>query len=270
MYNSATVKRRYDDSNKNSNRFAFVVVVAFHALLFIGLKGNYFYRVYPPPEPKGIELVFEREFPQGVRRSPEQRPVAQPDIVSESGNSAPQSVPVARTNQSVKPQAQPDVRPTDLPEDGDVEKPAEPPVNQRGLFRSTNDGQQDAVKPQSVSDNNALPGVGRADSETRTANTPLGSSHQQMITFDLDGRAPIGELPKPDYKTNKQGRVVVEITVDRDGRVVKAAAQTRGSTTQDSELRRKAEEAARRARFNVKGEGALFQTGRIIYDFKLN
>ncbi|MDR2564438.1 MAG: TonB family protein [Prevotellaceae bacterium] len=247
-----------------------MIVLIFHALLFIGLKGNYFYRIYPPPAPKGIELVFEREPEQGFRRNPVQKPVVNPDIVNEPGNSAPQSAQVAHSNQSTKPQAQPDVKPSDLPEDGDVEKPAETPVNQRALFHSSNEGDKEANKPASLSDDNNSAGVGHENTATRTADTPLGPSHRQMVTVDLAGRSQVGELPKPAYTTNKQGRVVVEITVDRDGRVVKAAAQTKGSTTQDGELRRKAEEAARRAKFNVKKDAPLFQTGRIIYDFKLN
>ena len=86
--------------------------------------------------------------------------------------------------------------------------------------------------------------------------------------FDLAGRGLVGSLPEPNYPSNKEGKVVVKIVVDREGRVTSATAQSVGSTTTDGELRRVAEEAARKARFTPSATNDI-QTGTITYRFKL-
>jgi TonB family protein len=89
-----------------------------------------------------------------------------------------------------------------------------------------------------------------------------------MITAKLSGRS-ISSLPSPAYEIQNQGTVVVEITVDRDGKVVKAKATAKGSTTQDGRLWKAAEDAARKARFSPKNDAPPFQTGTITYVFTL-
>lgn len=86
--------------------------------------------------------------------------------------------------------------------------------------------------------------------------------------FDLAGRSVVGTLPPPVYGANKQGRVIVEITVDAGGVVVNAVYRARGSTTNDSELVNAALNAARRSRFNLIDSDDL-QTGTITYNFRL-
>lgn len=86
-------------------------------------------------------------------------------------------------------------------------------------------------------------------------------------TFDLNGRwLGEGELPRPVCNVEHEGRVVVTITVDPSGRVINTSS-IKGSNTNDVALRRAAEEAARRARFNPV-EGVNNQTGTITYYFK--
>lgn len=87
-------------------------------------------------------------------------------------------------------------------------------------------------------------------------------------SFDLTGRSIVGQLPKPAYNVNKGGRVIVEITVDTDGKVVNAQYRPGGSTTNESELINAALRAARQSRFSrIEGEG--LQMGTITYNFKL-
>jgi TonB family protein len=93
--------------------------------------------------------------------------------------------------------------------------------------------------------------------------TGLGS---EGSGFDLAGRSIVGSLPAPNYPSNRSGRVVVDITVDAEGRVTSAAYRAQGSTTNSGELVGAAIEAARRARF-TEGEG--LQSGTITYNFIL-
>lgn len=87
-------------------------------------------------------------------------------------------------------------------------------------------------------------------------------------TFDLNGRSISGEgLPVPVNTVQAEGRVVVNITVNPAGQVI-ATGINRRTNTVDPELRKAAEDAARRARFN-NIDAVDNQTGTITYYFKL-
>ena len=86
-------------------------------------------------------------------------------------------------------------------------------------------------------------------------------------TFDLNGRSITGEgLPRPISTTQDEGRVVVTVTVNPAGEVVATSINPRTNTT-NPELRKVAEEAAKRARFD-KINGVDNQIGTITYYFK--
>lgn len=86
--------------------------------------------------------------------------------------------------------------------------------------------------------------------------------------YDLSGRRLQGAFPKPNYASNKSGRVVVDITVDSQGRVTRAVFRPQGSTTTDNALVTAAIAAARRAQFDII-EGSPDQRGTITYNFRL-
>ena len=87
-------------------------------------------------------------------------------------------------------------------------------------------------------------------------------------TWDLGGRDPIGgELSRPLYNVQEEGRVVVTIIVDPDGNVIDTRIHSRTNTT-NLQLRNAAIEAARRTKFDKVG-GENNQSGTITYYFKL-
>ncbi|MEY8685275.1 cell envelope integrity protein TolA [Bacteroides sp. AN502(2024)] len=87
-------------------------------------------------------------------------------------------------------------------------------------------------------------------------------------TFDLGGRSlGTGSLPKPVYNVQEEGRVVVNITVNPAGRVVSTSISPQTNTV-NSALRKAAEDAAKKARFNTI-DGVSNQTGTITYYFNL-
>lgn len=87
-------------------------------------------------------------------------------------------------------------------------------------------------------------------------------------TFDLGGRS-LGAsgLPKPAYEVPEEGRVVVNITVNPSGVVIATSINPKTNTV-NSVLRKAAEDAAKKARFNTV-EGVNNQTGTITYYFNL-
>ncbi len=88
--------------------------------------------------------------------------------------------------------------------------------------------------------------------------------------FSLSGRSLDGALPEPNYGIQEEGIVVVQVTVNKYGHVVAAVYQFKGTTTQNSTLKRAAIEAAKKAKFNSDKNASAFQKGTITYHFELH
>lgn len=111
-------------------------------------------------------------------------------------------------------------------------------------------------------------GQGIQGSPTGNSSTGAASGVGGYGSFSLDGRSlGPGGLPRPTYNVQDEGRVVVTITVNPAGEVI-ATSINRQTNTVNAALRRAAEEAARKARFN-QVDGIGNQTGTITYHFKL-
>ncbi|MDA3927649.1 MAG: hypothetical protein PF541_01730 [Prolixibacteraceae bacterium] len=89
------------------------------------------------------------------------------------------------------------------------------------------------------------------------------------ISYNMSGRS-AESLPKPTYPGQEEGTVVVQVTVDKYGKVTKAEPGVKGTTTSDMSLRNAAKNAALTARFNEDSNAPAFQTGTITYRFVLN
>lgn len=87
-------------------------------------------------------------------------------------------------------------------------------------------------------------------------------------TFDLNGRSlGQGGLPIPVYNVQEEGRVVVTIVVNPAGHVISTSINKRTNTV-NPVLRKAAEDAAKKARFNAV-DGPDNQSGTITYYFRL-
>jgi TonB family protein len=192
--------------------------------------------------------VAKQTAPKQVRQ-PEPK---QEEQLTQDHEDAPVVVKKNDKKQTTKPKTEP--------------KPVEPPkpqVNKRALFKGnvtqmatpgggtkTGSGTQGAVNgsPEGLPD-----GDGKGGSGGR---------------FDLAGRSLVGSLPKPSYNAKAEGRVVVDIRVSSEGKVISATYQSKGSTTQNAILVKAAENAAKQARFNVDNSSPV-QQGTIVYIFKM-
>ena len=114
------------------------------------------------------------------------------------------------------------------------------------------------------------PGSGTGGGTGNGTGTGSGIGSGSGISYDLSGRS-FRSLPKPSYNSAEQGRVVVTIWVNRDGRVTRVISGAKGTTVTDPSLIRQAESAARQALFSTNNSGPDEQVGKIIYNFiKLN
>jgi len=89
------------------------------------------------------------------------------------------------------------------------------------------------------------------------------------VTYSLSGRNLLS-TPKIKDNSQEQGKVVVDITVDKNGKVIKATPGGRGSTTTSALLYKKAKEAALKTKFNAKPELIGDQKGQMTFVFILN
>ena len=95
-----------------------------------------------------------------------------------------------------------------------------------------------------------------------------GTGDKGPSSYYLEGRK-VNSLPLPKYELQKDGIVVVEVFVDRSGKVTRANPGYKGSTTLEENLLRVAKEAALKATFEVKQDAPEVQKGTITYNFKL-
>jgi TonB family protein len=89
------------------------------------------------------------------------------------------------------------------------------------------------------------------------------------IGYKLGGRGSVS-FKKPDNPTQKDGTVVVDIWVNRAGKVIRAKSGARGSTTTNPILQKQAEEAALKAKFKADSNAAFEQKGTMTFVFILN
>jgi len=153
-----------------------------------------------------------------------------------------------------------------VPTPTDPTPTAEPPrqVNRQALFPGR------ASANASASEGTA----GGPGNQGDPAGDPVGAHEGTGMgtggdSYALSGRSLVGALPKPAYNARAQGRVVIEVHVDQQGRVTRAVFRSVGSTTTNATLVAAAERAARAARFDVKEDAPVTQTGTITYNFRM-
>ena len=98
------------------------------------------------------------------------------------------------------------------------------------------------------------------------SNNPVGHGTIGGNSWSLAGRS-MKKMPKPSTQFNQEGKVVVNIQVNSEGKVMSATVGE-GTTVSDYQTRQVALEAARKAEFSP-SENRI-QVGTITYTFKLN
>ncbi|MCK5028200.1 MAG: TonB family protein [Bacteroidales bacterium] len=139
-------------------------------------------------------------------------------------------------------------------------------VNENALFPGRNrNNDNNSSEGETEGQGNQGSTTGSVDSQNHTGGESMGTSG---TSFSLAGRNP-ESLPKPEYKYQIEGKVVVEITVDKYGNVTSAVPGVKGSTTLDAKLLSAAKKAALKAKFDKKPDAPAYQKGTITYFFRL-
>lgn len=140
----------------------------------------------------------------------------------------------------------------------------EPSVNPLALFKANSGGSEgETGKPGDQGNPNGDPNAKNHYGDPGNGDRPGTGGN----FYNLGNRKMIGTLPKPTYPGNEQGKVVVEIFVDRTGAVVKATAGIKGSTLLSKKYLDAAFNAAFKAKFDANPDATELQRGTITYNF---
>lgn len=244
-------------------KYGLVATVFFHGLLLLAFIFWGFSAPDPPPAEEGILINFgNSETGLG-----DIEPVGNENPQTQSNASASENEILAQNfEESVylkdpKKNKKENVQTPD-PKTDEKEEKKEQQVNQNALFPGNQNNSSGQGNTQGNGNQGSPDGSPNSNNYTGSGQGNNGSS------WSLSGRNNKA-LPKPKYTGNEQGKVVVEIFVDQNGKVVKANTGYKGTTTSNQALRQAAYDAAMNAKFDTKNDAPEVQRGTITYIFEL-
>lgn len=104
------------------------------------------------------------------------------------------------------------------------------------------------------------------DNSSKETSVKKGSLRDSSISFSLIGRTAV-DIPNPIYTCDRSGKVVINITVNALGNVIKTSVNKGASSTSNECLTDMAQEYAAKARFSRQA-GRDSQPGTITYNFQ--
>ena len=250
-----------DNKEKKDKGIAAVGTIVFHALAVLILFLMAFRTPLPLPGEEGVEVDLGM-MNQGMGNIQPEKPAipqaAQPqqqpnksteDIVTQNDDEAPS----LEKPKNTKPKQ---------------EKPAEEPkptVNQRALFKGSDTPQAGGSEgitgqPGDQGNPNGLAGIKKYEGQGGKGNGP---------GYDLGGRG-AKSLHRPSDDFTEEGTIVIDIWVNRAGKVTKAEVSTKGTTIINSSMRDMAKQAALRSSFASDPTAPEEQHGTITYNFVIN
>lgn len=247
---------------KNKNK-AIIGTIITHALLLLLLFVFAFRTPLPLPEEKGILVDFGGGG-GGGGQSGEMSDV-RPENVSENNQNV--SDPSRQTEQYVTQNTE---RTNVVSSDSKSQVKEQPVVDPRiSNFWSSNSSKSSQGSGTGTGTGNGSGNGSGTGSGTGTGDgsgVGPGSGDGSGPNFNLHGRSS-KYIPIPEYTEQDQGKVVVDIWVDKNGNVTKAIAGAKGTTTSNPSLWKKAQQAALNAKFSVNANAPEEQKGTITYNF---
>ena len=240
--------------------------VIFHALLVVALLFLALKTPLPLPGEEGVEVSLgDAETGSGLTQPEKIKPIQQVKLVipdPEPKEIIQQDVEEAPALEEEKPED------TKVEEEIVEEKPVEevkeePKVNPDALYTPhKKDDDESGNQGNGLEQADQGKTSGSKDSKKPDGIAGMGDG----ISFDLEGRGSI-HLPKPAYESMEQGKVVVTVWVNKQGKVTRALEGAKGTTITDLRLRNLARDAALKAVFTPDPNAPDLQKGTITYNF---
>lgn len=221
---------------------------------------------YDPPDPpipeEGVEVnIGDSDFGIGSVPMP--------------ASKASSYAPPAAQNQVATQQTEPSVGMPSTPNQGTITNPSaqeqpqvenkEPEINRNALFT----GRRNRTEQGGTGSEGNTSGAGNQGNPGGTpTSTNYNGGRGSGTNYRLVGRNAVS-LPKPDYNSNQQGKIVIDIWVNQQGQVTRVEGPAQGSTITNSTMVEQAKKAAHKARFNADTKALEEQKGTITYIFTI-
>lgn len=250
---------------ERNNRAGLIGTIVFHALLlllflFVGMS----YPDPPPPE-EGITINFGNsedgmgDNPTEELSESESETSEQSTTNTSSSSAAEQQVQTQNTTETVNINASNNTSQSTTTTQNSTSQNLSEALN---AFNSSTSSSSNEGETGNQGNQGSLEG-------DLNSNNYTGGGVGNGVTYSLSGRTLLS-MPKIEDNSQEQGKVVVDIVVDKFGKVIKATPGGRGSTTTSPILYKKAVEAALKTKFNAKPELVSDQKGQMTFVFILN
>lgn len=254
-----------NESNPNDRNRGILATVLFHlALVLLFIFYGLTYQDPPPEDGIAINFGYEDDGSGTTTQSApqESQPQAAEPVEEEITTQEMVEAPTVNTE-----------KPNEKPVEKPIEKPKE---EQKPTPDSRLQGALDKTKTQQ--------GTGQSEGETTGGGdqgSPNGDRNSPNRTgnggsggngdYNLTGRSAVIKQ-KPNYDCDAEGRVIVKVRVDRNGKTIYAEpganTETLKTNTGDSCLLKRAKEAALKTTWSEKKDAPETQVGFIIYNFQ--
>jgi hypothetical protein len=257
-----------EQKERKSRIIAIVGTILFHALMLVVLLLLAFHTPLPLPGEEGVEVNLGYSD-DGMGDIQPEVPALAPNAAQPPSQNKVDEQMVTENNEetpAIEKNKKKDIKPSPIPVKKTtpvVEKPKEPTVNQKAMYP----GKSTKTSPGGNQGITGKPGdQGKPNGTPGSPNYDGNGGKGDGISYDLGGRGS-RSLPKPTYDSPEQGKIVVSIKVNREGKVTYASAGAKGTTISEINLRQQAESAARKTLFAADADAPEEQRGTITYVF---
>ena len=270
-------------TNKNKNKiYGIIGTVVFHAIVLVLLFTLCFRTPLPLPGEAGVEVNLgmyaqglghqssQPKVTESVKETPkvEEQKVEPNEVVEEEIVSEDEEAPSLEQPQEeiVEKEEEPETQ-EEIIEEPQEEKQEEivpeekPVVNQRAMFQAPKNNKEASSEGDTQGEGIKGNPNGLKDIERYEGNGGSGGGP----SYDLGGRG-AKSISSPSNKFTEEGTIVVDIKVDKEGRVVEVKIG-KGTTIVDTSMKEDALNAAKNSIFNKDENAPDIQSGTITYTY---
>lgn len=241
--------------------------VIFHLLVLLSFFFMALHTPLPLPGEEGVEVSLGNSETGSGLIQPENNETIEKPVPQVIENNEPEEIiqqNIEETPAIVKEKKEITKPEKKVVEEKPVEKvKEEPKVNPNALY-TPNKNNNKTSGSQGNGDTQGDQGKPTGSAESTNPDGTSGAGNG--VSFDLRGRGSVN-LPKPSYDSKEQGKVVVTIWVNAEGRVVRVIEGTKGTTVTDQRLLAVAKDSALKAAFTPHPKATELQKETITYIF---